>query len=120
MRIAEFDYHLPEELIAQEALDDRAAARMLVVYRDEGRWEDRQFREFPSFLRPGDCLVLNDSRVFPARLYGHRAGVAALPVGKNNPGRRQNLSGRVEVFLLKSVSEDGLDWQALVRPGRKM
>jgi S-adenosylmethionine:tRNA ribosyltransferase-isomerase len=111
MQLADFDYHLPEELIAQEALPDRAASRMLVVYRDEGRWEDRAFRDFPSFLRAGDCLVLNDTRVFPARLYGHRAGVAStttLP------------SGKVEVFLLKSVSADGRDWQALVRPGRKM
>jgi S-adenosylmethionine:tRNA ribosyltransferase-isomerase len=120
MHLAEFEFHLPEELIAQEALTDRAAARMLVVYRDDGRWEDRTFREFPEFLRPGDCLVLNDSRVFPARLYGHRAGVGSLPVGKHNPKRYENLSGRVEVFLLRSVSEDGRDWQALVRPGRKM
>lgn len=120
MQLAEFDYHLPDELIAQEALPDRAASRMLVVYRDEGRWEDRQFREFPEFLRAGDCLVLNDSRVFPARLYGHRAGVGSLQVGRHNPKRQEHLSGRVEVFLLKSVSEDGRDWQALVRPGRKM
>src|SRR5215472_1941018 len=120
MDLASFDYHLPEELIAQEALPDRAASRMLVVYRAEGRFEDRAFRDFPSFLRPGDCLVLNDSRVFPARLYGHRSGVGALPVGKNNPKRHEHLSGRVEVFLLKCVSDDGRDWQALVRPGRKM
>jgi S-adenosylmethionine:tRNA ribosyltransferase-isomerase len=120
MQLAEFDYHLPEELIAQEALADRAASRMLVVHRDEQRWEDRRFCEFPDFLHPGDCLVLNDSRVFPARLYGHREGVAALPVGKHNPKRHEHLSGRVEVFLLKSVSGDGRDWQALVRPGRKM
>lgn len=105
MDLAEFDYRLPEELIAQEALADRAAARMLVVYRQEGRWEDRAFREFPSFLRAGDCLVLNDSRVFPARLFGKRHG---------------HLSGQVEVFLLRPVSADGRDWEALVRPGRKM
>src|SRR5689334_6145425 len=120
MDLAEFDYHLPDELIAQQALEDRAASRMLVVYRDEGRWEDRQFRDFPRFLRPGDCLVLNDSRVFPARLFGHRAGVNALPLGKNNPKLRENLSGRVEVFLLRALPGDGRDWQALVRPGRKM
>ena len=74
MQLADFDYHLPEELIAQEALADRAASRMLVVHRTEGRWEDRTFRDLPEYLRPGDCLVVNDSRVFPARLYGHRAG----------------------------------------------
>ena len=120
MQLSEFDYHLPEELIAQEALADRAASRMLVVYRDQGRWEDRNFREFPDFLRAGDCLVLNDTRVFPARLYGHRAGVGSLSLGKHNPKRAENLSGRVEVFLLKPVPGDGSDWQALVRPGRKM
>jgi S-adenosylmethionine:tRNA ribosyltransferase-isomerase len=120
MNLADFDYRLPEELIAQQALADRAAARMLVVYRQEGRWEDRQFREFPEFLRPGDCLVLNDSRVFPARLLGHRAGVHALPLGRGNPKRKQYLSGEVEVFLLRPVSPDGRDWEALVRPGRKL
>ena len=120
MQLADFDYHLPEELIAQEALPDRAASRMLVVHRAQGRWEDRTFRDLPEFLHPGDCLVLNDSRVFPARLFGHRAGIHSLPIGKNNPKRREYLSGAVEVFLLRSVSADGRDWQALVRPGRKM
>jgi S-adenosylmethionine:tRNA ribosyltransferase-isomerase len=120
MDLAAFDYHLPEELIAQEPLVDRAASRMLVLYRNEQRWEDRTFREFPSFLGPGDCLVLNDSRVFPARLFGHREGVRSLPIGKNNPKRQEYLSGQVEVLLLRPVSGDGKDWQALVRPGRKM
>ena len=75
------------------------------------------FRDLPEYLHPGDCLVVNDSRVFPARLYGRRAGVHALPVGKNNPKVREYLSGTVEVFLLRSVSRDGRDWEALVRPG---
>lgn len=120
MDLAAFDYSLPEELIAQEALADRAASRMLVLDRAEQRWEDRMFRDFPSFLGPGDCLALNDSRVFPARLFGHRAGVHALPVGKRNPKRWQHLSGEVEVFLLRAVSADQREWEALVRPGRKM
>jgi S-adenosylmethionine:tRNA ribosyltransferase-isomerase len=120
MNLADFDFHLPQELIAQEALADRAAARMLVVYRREGRWEDRRFREFPQFLRPGDCLVLNDSRVFPARLFGHRAGVRALPIGRRNPKRHEYLSGEIEVFLLRPMSPGGRDWEALVRPGRKL
>ena len=83
---------------------------MLVVYRDQGRWEDRAFREFPSFLGEGDCLVLNDSRVFPARLLGRRAGVKSLPIGKNNPKRHEYLSGEVEVLLLRQISDDGRDW----------
>jgi S-adenosylmethionine:tRNA ribosyltransferase-isomerase len=93
---------------------------MLVLYRDEQRWEDRQFVEFPRFLRPGDCVVLNNSRVIPSRLFGHRAGARSLPIGKNNPKRREYLSGRVEVFLLHPVSADRREWKALVRPGRKM
>ncbi len=120
MDLAAFDYHLPEELIAQEPLAERAASRMLVLDRRQGCWEDRTFREFPEFLQPGDCLVLNDSRVFPARLFGERAGVRSLPIGKHNPKRREYLSGRVEVFLLHPASPDGREWQALVRPGRKM
>ncbi len=77
---------------------------MLVLYRAEQRWEDRRFVEFPSFLRTGDCLVLNNSRVIPSRLFGHRAGT----------------TGRVEVFLLHPISADRRDWKALVRPGRKL
>jgi S-adenosylmethionine:tRNA ribosyltransferase-isomerase len=104
MDLAAFDYHLPEERIAQEPLADRAASRMLVVHRAEQRWEDRTFRDFPSYLREGDCVVLNDSRVFPARLYGTRAGH----------------SGQVEVFLLRACGGEGREWTALVRPGRKL
>ena len=104
LRLSEFDYHLPEDLIAQQPPEDRAGARMLVVDRRAGTWQDRAFRDFPSYVGHGDCLVLNDSRVFPSRLYG----------------RREHGTGRVEVFLTKQVSSDGLTWEALVRPGRKM
>lgn len=93
---------------------------MLALYRRDQRWEDRRFVEFPSFLRPGDCVALNNSRVIPSRLFGHRAGTRSLPIGKNNPKRREYLSGQVEVFLLHPVSADRRDWKALVRPGRKM
>jgi len=78
------------------------------------------FREFPEFLGSNDCLVLNDSKVFPSRLYGHRVGVHSLPVGKNNPKRLQNLSGQVQILLVQPVSDDGKTWTALVHPGRKM
>jgi S-adenosylmethionine:tRNA ribosyltransferase-isomerase len=104
MDLAEFDYTLPEELIAQTPLADRAASRMLVVDRGRGSWEDRQFRDLPAFLRPGDCLVLNDSRVFPARLFGHRTG----------------RTGAAEVLLLRPVDSAAREWEALVRPGKKM
>jgi S-adenosylmethionine:tRNA ribosyltransferase-isomerase len=104
MDLTKFRYELPESAIAQEPLADRSASRMLVLYRQEQRWEDREFREFPEFVGLGDCIVLNDSKVFPSRLYGHRAGA----------------SGRVEVLLLRPMSADQLTWDALVRPGRKM
>ncbi len=120
MDLADFDYHLPEDRIAQHPLPDRAASRMLVLHRREGRWEDRAFRDLPGFLRAGDCLVLNDSKVFPSRLYGRRKGVRSLPIGRHNPKHWQYLTGKVEVFLLRPVSADGLTWQALVHPGRKM
>jgi S-adenosylmethionine:tRNA ribosyltransferase-isomerase len=120
VQLSDFDYDLPAELIAQAPLEDRAGSRMLVLHRKEQRWEDRMFRELPEFLGPGDCLVLNDSRVFACRLFGQRAGVHALPVGRGNPKRQENLSGTVEVFLLRPVSADGKEWEALVRPGKKM
>jgi S-adenosylmethionine:tRNA ribosyltransferase-isomerase len=120
MLLSEFDYHLPEELIAQRPPEDRAGSRMLVVDRARGAWEDRVFRDLPGYLRPGDCLVLNDSRVFRSRLYGRRAGVRALPVGRKNPARHEHLQGQVEVFLVRPVDGDPQVWQALVHPGRKM
>ncbi len=76
---------------------------MLVVDRAAQSFEDCLFRDFPSYLRPGDCLVLNDSRVFPARLYGKRSG-----------------GGLVEALLLRPSGQDGREWQALVRPGRRL
>lgn len=138
MRVDDFDYELPEELIAQEPLADRSASRMLVVHRNEGRWEDRLFRELPQFIRPGDCMVFNNSRVFPSRLFGRRAPGAA-PFGRGSvtqehvtgecvtqartTGERVSVTVKeaggaaVEVFLLRKV---GPHWEALVRPGRKM
>src|SRR5262252_2839052 len=118
--MAEFDYDLPDELIAQRPLDRREDSRMLVLDRAAHRWEDRRFAEFPSYLHAGDCLVLNNSRVIPSRLFGHRAGTRSLPIGKRNPKRHEYLSGQVEVLLLRPVSGDGREWSALVRPGRKM
>ncbi len=120
MLLSEFDYHLPEDLIAQRPLEDRAGARMLVLYRAERRWEDRTFRDLPCFLRRGDCLVLNDSKVFRSRLYGTRAGVRSLPIGKKNPARHEYLKGKVEVLLVRPSGDDPHVWSALVHPGRKM
>ena len=102
MRLSDFDYHLPPELIAQAPLKDRGASRMLVLERRAGTWQDRAFRDLPSYLKPGDCLALNESRVIPCRLLG----------------RHMDKPREVEVFLLRAVSKDRLTWQALVKPGR--
>ncbi len=104
MRVSDFDFALPEELIAQEPLADRGASRMLVVDRATGQLEDRVFRDLPGYLRPGDVLALNDTRVFPARLLGHRAG----------------FTGEVEALLIRALPGDGLTWLCLVHPGRKI
>jgi S-adenosylmethionine:tRNA ribosyltransferase-isomerase len=116
--VSDFDFHLPEELIAQEALADRSSSRLLHLSRSSGKFEDRRFTNFPSLLRSGDLLVLNSSRVFPARLYGRRAGLHAQPLSPRNPASRDFLHGRVEVMLTRQLGP--LEWQALVRPGRKI
>jgi S-adenosylmethionine:tRNA ribosyltransferase-isomerase len=116
--VSDFDFHLPEELIAQEALADRSSSRLLHLSRSTGNFEDRKFTDFPGLLRSGDLLVLNSSRVFPARLYGRRAGLHAQPVSPRNPASRDFLHGRVEVMLTRQLGP--LEWQALVRPGRKI
>jgi S-adenosylmethionine:tRNA ribosyltransferase-isomerase len=118
--VSEFNYHLPEELIAQEPLADRAASRMLRMDRDSGEVHDGSFRDFPELLRPGDLVVFNNTRVFPARLYGHRSGAKAQPLSPSNPAARDFLQGRVEVLLTKQVSQEPNEWECLVRPGRKL
>jgi S-adenosylmethionine:tRNA ribosyltransferase-isomerase len=115
--VSEFDYHLPEELIAQRPLADRAASRMLYLTRT-GLLEDRTFREFPDLLRSDDLVIFNNTRVFPARLYGRRGGLHAQAISPNNPAARDFLRGRVEVLLTRQVEPNV--WEALVRPGRKI
>src|ERR687893_1184843 len=103
MRISDFDFELPEGLIAQHPLERRDASRMLVVSRSAGAWRDGSFAEFPSELRGGDAVVVNNTRVFPARLVG----------------RREPTGGRVELFLVRRREESGPQaWEALPRPAR--
>lgn len=104
MLVSDFDFTLPEELIAQTPLADRSASRMLVVDRAAGTFTDRVFRDLPQYLREGDCLALNDTRVFPARLLGHREG----------------FTGEVEALLIRALPGDGMTWLCLVHPGRKV
>jgi len=118
--VSDFHYHLPPELIAQEPLPDRAASRLLHLDRQTQTWQDRAFRQFPDLLRSGDLLVLNNTRVFPARLYGHRSGERAQPLSPQNPASRDFLRGRVEVLLTRRLSDDPNEWECLVRPGRKI
>jgi S-adenosylmethionine:tRNA ribosyltransferase-isomerase len=104
MKLTDFDYRLPDELIAQEPLPERSASRMLVVDRATGTFDDRMFTDLPAYLKPGDCLVLNDSRVFQARLFG----------------RKEDYHRDVEVFLVHPASPDRKLWNVLVRPGKKL
>lgn len=101
MKTSDFDYQLPEELIAQEPVEPRDSSRLMVVRRDTGEIEHRVFRELPQILNPGDLLVMNDSRVIPGRLFGRRSG-----------------GGKAEVLLLRELGE-GV-WECLVRPGKKL
>src|SRR5271157_6048954 len=118
--VSEFDYHLPAELIAQQPLADRAASRLLHLDRCRELLEDRTFRDFPELLRPDDLLVFNNTKVMPARLFGHRSGSRAQCISPHNPAATDFLRGRVEVLLTKQLSSDPMEWEALVHPGRKL
>ena len=128
MLVSDFNFHLPEDLIAQAPLADRSASRLLHVERSTGQLLDRGFCDFAGLLRPDDLLVLNNTKVFPARLLGRRAGLNSQPVGTHNPAARDFLQGRVEVLLTRQLgsgssldkSESNNDWECLVRPGRKI
>jgi S-adenosylmethionine:tRNA ribosyltransferase-isomerase len=111
LRVSDFNFDLPEELIAQSPPVIRGSSRMLVLDRATGAYHDNFFSNLPKILRPGDLLILNDSRVIPARLYATRAG---LHTQHNSP----DPIGRIEVLLTQQLAED--DWSALVRPSRKV
>lgn len=101
MEVKDFYYELPKELIAQEPLKDRSGSRLLVLHKETGELEHRSFRDIAEYLNPGDCLVLNNTRVIPARLLGEREGTG----------------GKVEILLLKRKEND--IWETLVKPGKK-
>jgi len=102
VRISEFDYELPDELIAQHPVIPRDASRLLVLHRDTGEIEHKRFRDLPGYLRAGDLLVLNDTRVIPARLLGRKA----------------ETGGAAELLLLQTTGSD--IWEAMARPGRRL
>lgn len=103
MKVSEFHYHLPKELIAQEPLPRREDSRMMVLLRGEGRILHSEFKRLPDYLEPGDCLVLNDTKVIPARLHGRRMGPSGAPGGK------------VEILLLEPAGDSEFIWLALTR-----
>src|SRR5208337_2654867 len=105
LRVADFDYDLPPELIAQQPPAERGQSRMLVMDRSTGALRDSSFAEFPSLLQPGDLLVLNDTRVIPARLYAHRTLVR----------EREKPTGRVEVLLTEPVAPQMLGAPSIPR-----
>jgi len=102
MHITDFDYDLPSDLIAQTPLEERDASRMLVLDRSTQTWSDSSFKEFTSYLRRDDVVVVNNSRVIPARL----------------TGRREETGGQVEIFLVREI--ETAVWEALVRPGGRL
>ncbi|MCD7868911.1 MAG: tRNA preQ1(34) S-adenosylmethionine ribosyltransferase-isomerase QueA [Clostridiales bacterium] len=101
MKTSDFYYDLPKELIAQDPLEDRSASRLLHLSRQDGHMEHRHFTDILEYLNPGDCLVINDTKVIPARLYGHR----------------EKTGGAVEILLLRRRGKDV--WECLVKPGKK-
>ncbi len=102
MNINDFDYHLPEELIAQQPADKRDFSRLLVVHRDTGKIEHKHFYDVLDYLNPGDCLVMNNSKVLPARLFGTKAETGA----------------KVEFLLIKRLHGDV--WESMVKPGKRL
>ena len=106
MKTHDFYYDLPPELIAQTPIGQRDASRLLTLDKETGGWSHRHFYDLPSLLRPGDCLIMNDSRVLPARLLGSRVHEDGTP------------GGACEVLLL--IDRGGNTWECLVRPGKKL
>lgn len=101
MKTSDFYYDLPEELIAQDPLEDRSGSRLLVMHKEEDKTEHKHFTDVIEYLNPGDCLVINDTKVIPARLIGAKVGTDA----------------KIEVLLLKRKENDV--WETLVKPGKK-
>lgn len=101
MNVSDFNFDLPQELIAQDPLEDRSASRLLVLDKETGAIEHKGFRDITSYLRKGDCLVINDTKVIPARLFGVK----------------EDTEAKIEVLLLKRKERD--IWETLVKPGKK-
>ena len=102
MKVEDFDFHLPEELIAQTPLENRSESRLMVLDKEDGSMDHIRFKQITDYLQEGDCLVLNDTRVLPARLFG----------------QKEDTGANIEVPLLKQ--EDGDQWETLVKPAKRI
>lgn len=118
MLVSDFDFPLPPELIAQYPPPERAGSRLLHLHGEA--LEDTVFSEFPALLRASDLVIFNDTRVLPARLFGHRSGSRAQKLSAEHSAPPEFLQGRVEVLLTRRLPGDEQLWEALVRPGKKI
>jgi len=118
MRLSDFSFDLPADRIAQYPLERRDESRMMILSRSEQSYEDDAFRSLPDLLTGKELIVVNDARVIPARLFGRREGVRAERAGRNRRVADEFLSAPIEILLTKRVAAD--EWEALVRPGRKI
>jgi S-adenosylmethionine:tRNA ribosyltransferase-isomerase len=118
MQLSDFQFELPDELIAQQPLPERDASRMLIVDRGKQVFEDSAFRSLPDFLRGDELIVVNNARVISARLFGRREGLRSEKPGAHRRAASEFLSSPIEVLLTRQVSSQ--EWEALVRPGRKI
>lgn len=112
MKTSDFNYDLPQELIAQDPLVDRSSSRLLVVHRKTGMWEHKHFTDIIEYLNPGDCLVINDTKVIPARLIGER-----IHKNEGNIKEPDVPGAKIEILLLKRISD--CRWETLVKPGKR-
>src|SRR5690606_21071357 len=104
MKLSEFKFDLPEELIAEFPSDNRDESRLMVVHRDTGKIEHRLFKDIIEYFDDGDVMIMNNTRVFPARMYGNKEKTGA----------------KIEVFLLRELNRESLLWDVLVDPARKI
>jgi S-adenosylmethionine:tRNA ribosyltransferase-isomerase len=118
MHLSDFQFELPQDLIAQQPLPQREASRMLILDRENLAWEDSAFRSLPDLLRGDELIVVNNARVIPARLLGRREGLRSEKPGHNRRTAHEFLSSQIEVLLTRQVAAQ--EWEALVRPGRKI
>ena len=104
MKLSEFSFDLPEELIAEYPSENRDESRLMVVHRDSGKIEHRMFKDIVEYFGDGDVMIMNNTRVFPARMYGNKEKTGA----------------KIEVFLLRELNRESLLWDVLVDPARKI